>query len=320
MKDFIRSLPQLADACAIGFAAAERVDKTFDDFFSRWLADGKNGSLDYMANHRELRSNPQKLLPGAKTVIAIAFSYNQPVLRDKSLPMIARYAYGKDYHNVLRQILKKAVTELQQHFGGDYRICIDSAPIPERYWALRASIGRRGRNGCVIVDGAGSFIFLTEILTTLEIKPDEPTTRTCLDCGRCIRECPTGALTPDGLDASRCLSALTIERKGPWTDSERRIMALPAARSTLFGCDRCQTVCPHNAAIPATPIDALLPKRQTASSADTKNGLDTLTLTSDDILHLSQDDFDNKFAGSPLRRPGLDALRRNALNTLQDKH
>ncbi|MCM1290499.1 MAG: tRNA epoxyqueuosine(34) reductase QueG [Prevotella sp.] len=297
MKDKIRKMILEAGACKVGFAKAEEVSEEFDASFDRWLSLGMNGCLEYMSGNRELRRNPSNLLSGVKTVISAAFSYNPSRRRDECKPMVSFYAYGRDYHKAIRSRLKPLLKELNELYGAKNRLCVDSAPIPERYWALKSGLGVKGLNGSVIVEGAGGLIFLAEILTTLELEPDEPSIGQCMGCGKCIDACPTGAITPDGVDASRCLSALTIERKGEWSAEEREIIR--RAPATLFGCDRCQTCCPYNLDITA---DVLSDFRLTEQVS---------IIDGEMLLGMSEEDFDRVFAGSPLRRAGLASLLRN---------
>lgn len=274
-KQSIRKMLGHTGAVAVGFAAVSEVDDHCSEQYGQWLRGGHNASMHYMESHGPLRRDPRLLLPEAKTVICMAYPYNPPTLRNESLPYIARYAYGRDYHKVLRSLLKPVCRDLESQYGASSRICIDSAPVHERYWALRSGIGRRGDNGCVIVDSHGSFIFLAEIFTTLELEPDTPSTRRCRQCGACAKACPAGALLPDGtLDARKCLSYLTIEHTAPLTCGQRDLID---ATGTLFGCDRCQLCCPHNADVPTTdiadfrPHDAIL--NITKLTAETIAGL-----------------------------------------------
>lgn len=208
-----------------------------------------HAGMEYMERHQELRRDPRLLLPGAKTVVSIAFNYRQP----NPFPQIATYALGEDYHRVLRRRLKGAVRKISDEFGGKWRICIDSAPILERYWALKCGIGRRSPvHGNIVVNNAGSMVFLAELLTTLDITlpreeefPDEFMEISWSGC-------PGGALGEDGtLDARRCINYLTIEHRSPLTPQEQKIVG-----GSVFGCDRCQTSCRENTG----PLPGVLPE------------------------------------------------------------
>ena len=286
---------------AVGFSAADRESDSQQAFLNKWVAVGRHAGMQWMARHAVLRSDPESILPGARTIISVAYSYEPRALRDASLPVISRYAYGADYHDVLREVLGKIVRDagIEQQC----RICIDSAPISERYRAARAGIGVVGDNGMLIVPGVGAEVFLAEIVTTIEYEPDAATAGECLHCGACRRICPTGALQEDGtIDCRRCISYLTIEHRGPWMEDEAvEAMSTEAGRHTLFGCDACVTVCPMNNAGAA--------ERNVLFPADP------------DIINMkklpdfpSKGAFRRQFAGSPLLRPGIEGLLRNQQN------
>lgn len=219
-----------------------------------------HAGMTYMERWPEIRRDPRLLLHGASSVISIAFNYRQP----NPYPEIATYALGQDYHKVLRRRLKPVVSALKEEFGGECRICIDSAPILERYWALHCGVGVRCPNsGNVVVPGVGSMVFLAEIITTLAL-PDyscrlsaDTNVSVAMDLceGDMSQEenshensiCPTGALQPGGIvDARRCINYLTIERRGEWSRQEMSLMSLPGAKDRVFGCDICQLACRSN--------------------------------------------------------------------------
>ncbi len=289
-------------AVAVGFAAAVPIDSAVAADYDNWITSGCNAGMDYLARHAPLRRDPTNVLEGAKTVISTAFSYNPSVRRSAHLPVIATYAYGDDYHDVLRRRLSPAITTLREALGGEWRICTDTAPLPERYWAMRAGIGRLGLNGSIIIDGYGSRIFLAEILTTVEIIPDVPSTRRCMECGVCLKTCPGKAIGRNcHIDARRCLSYLTIEHKGDFP-SDADVVHTPSGRHTLYGCDICIEVCPHNRNIPPTAIPefALRP--------------DIATLTAEQAVVMTQSQFSELFRGSAIKRARLVGLQRNATN------
>ena len=189
-----------------------------------------------------MRRDPRLLLDGegARTLIVTLFAYQDNVHPAEGVPYIAHYALGQDYHDVLRRRLKTVIGQLRPRFGGKWRICVDSAPLMERYWAARAGLGVIGDNGCLIVPGVGANFFIATIVTTAQMPTDDPVEGTshCLGCGRCVRACPTGALRGDGsVDARRCISYLTIE-------SHDDIPADIPTGNTLYGCDVCRRACP----------------------------------------------------------------------------
>ena len=314
-------------ACAFGVASLEVTPPDIMESYSRWLKAGNMAGMDYLANHLPLRQNPELLLPGAKSIISIAFPYSPTEWRPQSLPVIASYAYGADYHDVLRTRLRKAVERLESVFGGEYRICIDSAPIFERLWAEKCGIGSRSDNGLIAIPGYGTRVFLSEILSTAELPEERGVKREivkrtggerrerekytswdgCLHCGKCRKACPAGALQPDStVDARRCLSYLTIEHRGEWTVEGERAMQTPAGRHTLFGCDICQQVCPmnapHNTTIPPTHIEEFLPRHE------------IMTLTAEQAKAMTQEEFSRIFKGSAIKRTKLAGFLRNANN------
>ncbi len=236
-------------ACAFGVATAEEVPLEVRKRYEKWLAAGKEAGMGYMHNHMELRCDPRKVLEGCRSIICLAFSYATGAVRDSRLPLISEYALLTDYHDwVKRRVRESGIGELLGEENLGWRICVDSAPVAERYWGWRAGLGVIGDNGMLIVPGVGSKVILAEILTTAELAANEPLTGDCGHCGRCRRACPAGALGEEGLiDCNHCLSYLSIEHKGEWED-ERHIAAMrtEAGRNTLFGCDRCVNVCPHN--------------------------------------------------------------------------
>lgn len=210
--------------------------------YDEWLADGNAGNMDYLGRYGEVRRDPRLLLDGegARTLIVTLFAYQDNVHSAEGVPYIAHYALGQDYHDVLRRRLKTVIGQLRPRFGGKWRVCVDSAPLMERYWAARAGLGVIGDNGCLIVPGVGANFFIATIVTTAQMPTDDPVEGTshCLGCGRCVRACPTGALRGDGsVDARRCISYLTIE-------SHDDIPADIPTGNTLYGCDVCRRACP----------------------------------------------------------------------------
>ena len=206
-----------AGAQKTGFAKAGPVDDDMTERFGQWLEAGNHGEMHYMANHADLRRDPRLLsenTAGANTVMVCAFSYFHHETQAPGAARFAMYAHGDDYHEVLRKRLTP-VAELLHQEGFTCRICIDSAPVHERYWAAKSGIGFIGRNSQLIVPGMGSYFFLAEIITSAEIAPDAPCLMSCGNCGKCVKACPAGALRADGgFDARRCLSYLTIEYRG----------------------------------------------------------------------------------------------------------
>ncbi len=290
---------QALGAASVGIAVAGAAADNMVRDFSAWLDKGYNADMEWMHRHNQLRSHTDFVLPEAKTIICAAFPYGATGERPPYAEQIASYACRADYHDVLRSRMREAAGILKQTFGGKWRVCIDSAPIAERYWALRSGVGVRGRNGCVIVPGVGSCVFLAELLTDIETDTtDTPSTEWCIGCGMCVKSCPTGALRCDGsVDARRCLSYLTIEKRGEFTDEEKELVR---KGQSLFGCDICQRVCPHNRMSRTEAIDCFRPIS------------DILNLTAAEAAEITDEDFSSRFASTPLNRCGAEGLRRNA--------
>ena len=283
------------DAC--GFATATPVDDEAVARYDQWIELGHNGCMEWAARHRDLRSAPSKLLDGAQTVISLALNYYPSHFQPPDALKVAYYAYGRDYHEVLREKLTELARFIEQISQCTTRPCVDSAPIRERYWAQRAGLGFIGRNNCLIIPGKGSYFFLGEIVTTLQLPPDEPCPLTCGDCGKCIAACPSGALTGDGAaDASRCLSCLLIEDHA----EELPDWVSDVADGRVVGCDECQLCCPHNAHAAATRV------------ADFEPTQAVMTLTRDRIAAMTSGDFRRTFAHSAISRLRPKMLRRNA--------
>jgi len=265
----------------------------------RWLAAGRHGQMDWFARTAEVRGDVAHagMLPGARSVIALAAAYARSRLEeaDPARPTIARYARGRDYHNVLRRWARPLVALLRSS-GHGARCSVDTLPVLERAWAQRAGIGFAGKNCCLIVPGVGSHVLLAVIVTTAELEPDEPMAERCGACRRCLDACPTGAFVePRELDARRCISYLTIEHRGPIDEALRERVG-----RRLFGCDACQDPCPFNSGAGAElPADGPFAPRPWPPDAGA-------------LVALDEAAFDASTRGSPLRRAGREGLARNA--------
>jgi len=291
-----------------GVARAEPTEQTTEDFgrLERWAERGMAGEMRYMTDRRkELRRDPRSLLPGARSVICVGKLYNTaPERKD---PPISRYAWGSgDYHDVLREGLERMVERLAataSHGGRsfEWKICVDTAPLLERTYARLAGLGWIGKNTCLIHEPLGSWFFLGEILTSLELAPDSPPPDRCGSCTRCIEACPTQALVPDGdawaLDSRRCISYLTIELRGPVPEELR-----PAVGGHVFGCDICQEVCPWNSRAPVSQETAFAPREIPAL---------------EDLARMTEAAFREFARGTPLTRPKYAGFARNTANALE---
>jgi epoxyqueuosine reductase len=280
--------------------------------------------MDYLARHHALRIDPRQLLPGARSIIVVADLYRPPqedaTRRDAAnagpTGRIARYAWGRDYHRALRKKLHHLADRLHEMLPEPFesRVCIDTAPIVEREWAAVAGVGWIGKNTMVLDEAIGSFFFLGEIITSLELAPTPPATDRCGTCTRCLDACPTHALVaPYRMDARRCISYLTIEHRG---DIEPGLQ--PLMGDWLYGCDICQDVCPHNRRR-TTPMDVppmtcppvQVPALDPAYDLNDRNPLPPRA----SLLVLQQwtdADYARHLAGSAMKRATLAMLKRNA--------
>ncbi len=272
------------------------------EYVKTWLADGRAGTMDYLADRIDERLIPEHYLPGAKSVVCVAMNYHvplDPVPADK-LPFhgkIARYALGDDYHEIIKPRLHDLADFIRAAAPGiRTKSGVDTAPILERELAARAGVGWVGKNTCVLQAGVGSWLLLGSIVTTLELPIDEPATDRCGTCRRCIDACPTAAITePYKLDASKCISYLTIEHRGEIAKEFHQPIG-----DWLYGCDICQDVCPYNREAAISLIPELQPRFKTG-------GIDVR-----DVLHMQPDDYRVNMTNSAIKRIKLPQLQRNA--------
>ncbi len=282
------------DAC--GIALVDRVDDVAIERYHQWLASGKNGCMDWANNHQAIRENPEMLLEGARSVIVVAMNYYPQVFQPKDAPQFAYYAYGRDYHEVIKQRLWRLSEDIERETGCKSRACVDSAPLRERYWAQRAGIGFTGWNNQLIIPSKGSYFFLGVLVTTLELEPDVPCLEHCLQCRACEKACPSEALRcGETVDARRCLSCLTIEHKGDLPEWVKDVIG-----NKVYGCDECQKCCPHNHLATGNTTPEFQPRAE------------LLSLTLNDILTMTQEEFSRIFSHSAVKRAKLAGLQRNA--------
>jgi epoxyqueuosine reductase len=269
---------------------------------ANWLGLGWHGEMDYMARHGELRSRPGDLLPGTVRVISCRMDYLtdapgsvEDELASRSRAYVARYARGRDYHRVMRGRLQKLCERIESETGPfGHRAFADSAPVMEVELAVRAGIGWRGKH-TLLLDRQGSWFFLGEIYCDLNLEADAPVADHCGTCRKCIDICPTQAIiAPYELDARRCISYLTIELKGPIPEELR-----PLIGNRVYGCDDCQLVCPWNG----------FARLSGEKDFQVRNGLDRATLA--ELFAWTEEEFDRRMQGSPIRRIGYERWLRN---------
>jgi epoxyqueuosine reductase len=290
----------LAIQYGFSYCGISKVLKLEDDArrLENWLNKGMHGAMKYMENHFELRVDPTKLVPGAKSVITLLFNYFPPGVALGSSYKISRYAYGNDYHDVIRPKLRQMLTVLEAKIGKiEGRGFIDSAPVLERTWALRSGLGWIGKNGNIINKTTGSYFFIATLITDLELEFDDPYSRDyCGSCTRCIDACPTNAIKPGKLiDGSSCISYFTIELKDAILPDSMK----GRFDNWMFGCDICQEVCPWNRF--STPH----------GHHDLKPDHAILDLTDDEWTSMTEEKFKFIFRNSPIKRTGFKGLMRN---------
>ena len=269
------------DSCRIAACSPPAHAHEFGD----WLNAGAHGEMNYMARGEEKRRDPQNVLPGARSIIVLALNYFQGERENAPTGRIARYAWGDDYHDVIEAKLRK-IDNLLRELGGEQKCYVDTGPVLERDYAATAGIGWHGKSTMLINEKLGTWFFLAEILTTLELPPDEAGRDRCGTCERCITACPTGAITaPHKLDARRCISYLTIELK-----SAIPLELRPLIGDRIFGCDDCLEACPWNRFAKVSRETSFAARRSTA------------TLALRDYLTLSEAEFRNLFRNSPINR------------------
>lgn len=263
----------------------------------RWLEKGKHGSMMYMENHYDKRLDPTVLVPGAKTVISLLFNYyTEKKQKDPQAPKISKYAYGKDYHYVIKDRLKTLVEFINREVGEiSGRVFVDSAPVLERSWAKKSGIGWVGKNTNLITKENGSYFFLAEIISDIELEADGPIKDYCGTCTACIDACPTDAIQPYEVDGSKCISYLTIELKDEIIPTEFK----GEMANWMFGCDICQEVCPWNRFSKPHRIQEFEPSEK------------LLNLNKNEWQELTEDVFAELFKKSPVKRTKYKGLKRN---------
>jgi epoxyqueuosine reductase len=266
-----------------------------------WLEAGHAGTMGYLARRVEERLDPARVLPGARSVLCVALNYFQGEPADASWRPVARYAWGRDYHDVIGPRLERLAGHLAETAGAHSRGYVDTGPVLERDLAARAGLGWIGKNTMLLHPQLGSWFFIGVLLTTAELAHDQPLADRCGTCRACLDACPTGAfVAPYVLDARRCVSYLTIEHRG---DIE------PAARAGMagwqFGCDICQDVCPWNRKAPVTGESAFAPAAPFPGAAA--------------VSAMDDESLRRRFTGTPLLRAKPSGLRRNAMIYLENR-
>ncbi len=272
--------------------------------FEQWLKSGFQADMHWIEKHLDLRLDPRRLLPGAKSVICLSYNYfPEPSKLQQEKPKMARYAMGRDYHKVIGKKLKKMMARLKQEWGDfEGRGFVDSGPVHERAWAQRSGLGWIGKNSLLLSKKQGSYFFLAVLILDVELGIDLPVSDHCGQCTRCIDACPTKAIVGDGvIDSNLCISYLTIESKAILPESLTNQLD-----GWAFGCDVCQEVCPWNRFSKPHQEPDFLPHPEIESM----HVLDWLNLT--EVL------FEERLGRTPLKRAGFERFKKNVANTLRE--
>jgi epoxyqueuosine reductase len=293
-------IKQLASEFGFNFCGIAQATKLDDDArrLELWLNKGMHGKMQYMERYFELRIDPRQLVPGAKSVITLLLNYFPKDKQDAGTLKISKYAFGKDYHEVIREKLNKLIESIKINIGEIHgRGFVDSAPVLERTWAQRSGLGWVGKNGNLINKENGSFFFIATLITDLDLEPDEPFAKDyCGTCTRCIDACPTDAILPGKIvDGSKCISYFTIELKDMLIPTEMK----GKFENWAFGCDICQDVCPWNRfskptnEIEFTPLPGIL------------------NISTKEWEAMTEEKFKSIFRHSALNRSKLKGIQRN---------
>jgi epoxyqueuosine reductase len=293
-------IKRLARECGFELAGIARADPLAEDGhrYLDWVSRGMAGAMGYLMDRRaHVRTDPKLLLPSARSIICVAKLYNGPEPRSTEAAesghgWISRYAWGEDYHDVLSRGLELLAAKLGT--GHEYKICVDTAPLLERSYARQAGLGWIGKNTCLINQDIGSWVFLGEILTSLELDSDFPPPDRCGTCTRCIDACPTQAIAPEGyeIDARRCIAYFTIELHGAAPEEMRSCIG-----QHVFGCDICQDVCPWNSRAPFGSEPAFEAR--------------ILAPPLEELAAITEEEFRSRFLGSPILRAKYSGFLRN---------
>jgi epoxyqueuosine reductase len=298
ITQFIKSKTKELGFDACGIAKAEKLNEE-EPRLKNWLDKGFNGRMDYMVNNFDKRLDPTLLVEESKSVIVVLFYYYPPVLQNEASGYkISKYAYGRDYQSVIRgklNLLGEYINEIAP--GQTWRAFSDSAPVREKAWAVKAGLGSIGKHSLLLVPGKGSFFFIGELITSLELVPDQPfKNNLCGACRQCIKACPNGAIAEPGvIDARKCIAHQTIESR----EDQISEGVTNFNKEWIFGCDICQDACPWNK------------KPQPHTHDDFQPNLELLALTKDEWDTLTEERFKELFKDSGVKRTKFEGLKRN---------
>ena len=293
---FIKNKAKDLGFSSVGISKARHLHEE-ENKFEKWLSKGFQGSMNYLEKNLDKRLDPRKLVPGSKSIISLSYNYYPKKNIDKKNNfIISKYAYGKDYHKVIKKKLKILFRSIKEKIGDvEGRVFVDSAPVHERAWAKLSGLGWIGKNSLLINEKKGSYFFLAEIICDLDLEYDSPVANRCGKCTKCIDACPTDAITSAQIiNANKCISYLTIENKKEIPTELKNNL-----NDAIFGCDICQDVCPWNK----------FSKPHREESFNPKNELSSLKKT--DWIELTEETFNKIFEGSAVKRAKYEGIIRN---------
>ena len=284
------------DACGIAHATALEEESAHVE---QWLEEGREGEMGYLTRNKEKRYDPRLLVEGTKSIVTVLYNYYpKQQLGDSEHYKIAKYAFGADYHEVLKRKMRQLLERIESQTGKleGTRVFVDSAPVLDRAWAVRCGLGFIGKNTTLIHPKKGSFFFIGHLFLPLELEAtSQPLNNRCGRCKKCIDACPTGALeAPFHIDARKCISYLTIEYKGSLEDHDPK-----AFQGWMYGCDICQDACPYN----RFALPNMEPEFQPSERL--------VAMREDDWKNLTKEEFDELFKHSAVQRAGFEGLKRN---------
>jgi epoxyqueuosine reductase len=287
-----------------GISKAEFLDEEAPRL-EHWLKENRHGQMSYMSEHFDKRLDPRKLVPGAKSVVSLLLNYYSPELQnDNSAPKISMYAYGEDYHFVIKRKLAEFVHTLEEQIGRtiDGRAFVDSAPVMDKAWAKKSGLGWIGKNSNLINPKSGSYFFIAELIIDVELEADVAIGDYCGTCTRCIDACPTDAIVaPHVVDGSKCISYFTIELKGAMPETQKG-----SFQNWMFGCDVCQTVCPWNRFSSPNTEPAFAPSHA------------LLSKSAKEWEEITEEIFQELFRKSAVKRTKFEGLKRNIKFLMND--
>jgi epoxyqueuosine reductase len=285
-----------------GIAKARTLTE-YEQHLKSWVAAGRHDTMNYLARDTWKRADPSSLFPGVKTIVVTALNYYTGLKqKHPGVPLLSRYAYGQDYHTVIKKKLEELLAYIKTIVpSAEGKIFVDSSPVLEKPWAVEAGLGWQGRHSIVINRQSGSFFFIGILALSIELEPDEPyTDNHCEDCRTCIEECPTAAINEDGtIDARRCISNLTIENRGPIPEE-----LIPLLGGRIYACDKCQEVCPWNK------------NAKPHNHPELEISEEVAGLTPDEWAGLTVERFASLFAGTPVERVKFERFKSNILKIM----